>query len=107
MFLMGHGAQEGVVGDAALAQNLRQSRGVTEAIDVEADARKHPKLGFEVALPIKSLTDKGFTAGDVAVRLNPPTADDLPAAFGDALLNLGEHSGVGLFDPLVKGGGTG
>jgi len=101
--LVGHGAQEGVVVQPALLEDLRQRPAVAEAVDVEADARRDAELLLEVTLPDQALADERLAAGDVAVRLDPPAAGDLPAPFGHALPDLLEHGRIGAFHPLVEG----
>ena len=80
---------------------------MAEGVDVVADGGDDAEFVLEVALAEEGVADEGLAGGDVAVGLDPPAAGDLPAAFGDAVLDLLEHRGVVLLDPLVDGGGAG
>ena len=95
------GSHEDIAVHAAPAQDLGKHRVVPERIDVVADRRNPAELLEEVALGDQRLADKGFAARDVAIGLDPPAADELPAALGDAFPDLLEHPGIDLLDPFV------
>src|SRR5690606_18365643 len=100
--LVGRGPHEDVVVEASLLQKLRQHRGVAERVHVVADLGRDAELLEEVALPVERLPHERFTAGDVAVGLQPPPADDLPASIGHALPDALEHLGVVPLGPGVE-----
>ncbi len=100
--LMRSGAHEDVGRQPALGQDLREHARVPEAVGVEPHRGGDPQLLGEPALPDQRLPGEGLTAGDVAVGLDPPAADHLPAALGHPLLDLVEHRGVGALNPVVE-----
>ncbi len=65
-----------------------------------------PYCCLEVALADEELADEGFAVGQVEVGLDPHAADDLPAAFFDALAISSLICGILVGDPLgvVRGG---
>src|SRR5581483_7907966 len=94
--------QEDIRVHALAAQDLRQRRVVAERVEVRAGRRGDAEAVEQVALAVEALPDERLTGRDVAVRLDPPAADDLPAAAGDVLANTGEELGVALLDPLQE-----
>src|SRR5687767_15603728 len=99
---MRHGAQEYVVVETTLLENLRQCPRMTKAIHVEASTGNDAEFLFEVALCVQAMTDKGFTGRDVAIGFHPPATDDTPSPLAHALLDLGEHSCVRTLHPLIE-----
>src|SRR4051794_37627377 len=77
---------------------------MTEGIDVVSDRRRPPEAVEEEALGDESLADERFPARDVAVGLDPPAADELPATLRDPGPDLLEHRRLDLLDPGVVGG---
>ena len=92
--------------DAALLVDLRQLPGVAERIRIPADAHVHAVGLLVPALAHQQLPHQRFAVGHVEVGLDPHAAHDLPAAFLDALLDLGIHVGILLGHPLVVGRGA-
>ena len=77
---------------------------MAEAVDVVADGAGDVEAVGEVGLGDMSLFDEAVFGGEVAVGLDVPTADDLPASLGDEVLDTGEEVGVGLLDDFVEPG---
>ena len=63
-------------GSAGSSRCARTSRGSRRS-------SRDPEAVAQVALAVERLPDERLAAGDVAVRLDPPAADHLPAALGD------------------------
>lgn len=99
--------EEDVAPEAGATQELGKAAGMAEAVDVEADGGGTAEAGQEVALTMERLPDQRLAAGDVAVGLDPPAADQLPAPLLDAAPDLVEHARVEPLDPLVVRGGAG
>ena len=57
---------------------------MAEAVHVVADLGRHAEFLQKISLTVQTLADKGFPVRNVTVRLDPPAAHDLPAAFRDA-----------------------
>src|SRR6266498_5624051 len=72
-----------------------------EAIDIIANRGAHAELGIEVALAVQYLPHERLAARQITIGLNPPAADNLPAAFGHAILDFAKHRRVVKLDPLV------
>ena len=98
--------EEAVGVEPAALEDLGKLRRVAEGIDVVADAHVDAELLVEVALAEERLTDEALAAGDVAVGLHPPAADDVPPSLGHPLLDGREQLGLVLLQPLVGGGGA-
>src|SRR5690606_28049612 len=81
--------------------------GVAEAVDVKPDSGGHAELFPKIALAVKTLTNERLAAWDIAVRLDPPAADNAPAPFAHALFDLLEHGRIGFLHPLIERGGAG
>ncbi len=79
---------------------------VAEGVGVPADAGGDAVFLLEVALAYEELADEGFAVGKVEVGFDPHAADDLPAAFFDALADLVVHLGIFFGDPggVLRGG---
>src|SRR2546421_9914795 len=83
---------------------------MSETVDVVARLGQAAEALLEVALAVESLPDQGFPARDVAVGLDPPSTDEMPAALFHAAADLGEHQWIGALDPFVvacRAGGVG
>jgi hypothetical protein len=93
------GPHEDVRVDARPAQQFRQRGVVPEGVDVAADGRGDVELLPQVALGVQRLPDERLAAGQVAVRLDPPAADDLPAPVRDPLGDRVEQVRVVLLHP--------
>ncbi len=93
------GAHEDVGVHTGLAQDLRQGRVVPERVHVAADGRRDAEAVLEVPLRVQRLADERLTARQVAVRLDPPAADLLPAPVRDPLADLREQVRVVFLDP--------
>ncbi len=94
--------QEAVGVHALAAQDLRQHPVVSERVGVHTDRGGDAELLREVPLAVEALPNEGLAARQVAVRLDPPAADHLPAALGDPLADTGEQFGVGLLHPAEQ-----
>src|SRR5215217_944724 len=94
--------QEDVRVAAALGEDLRNRRVVAEGVEVRARRRGDAELLLQVALPVQRLADERLAARDVAVRLDPPPADDLEPAVGDARADLLEQLWVALLHPCEE-----
>ena len=57
---------------------------MAEAVYIITNSSHAPEFFQQIALPQKTLTDKGLTGWNITIRLNPPTAANYPAAFPDA-----------------------
>ena len=60
----------------AFSENLRQYPGVSEDIGQEAGIYGYAESFPEIVLTVKALTDKTFSGGNIAVRLNVHSSDD-------------------------------
>ncbi len=95
------GTHEDVIAVAGAFQDRRQASGVAEGIRVEADPDINAQSTLAVSFAVERVANKAFSRRDIAVRLDGPTANDLPATFSDSLLNLAEHLRVGALHPTV------
>ena len=73
---------------------------MAKGVHVGSDGAANAQFLLKVRLTIKPLAHKGFSARQVAVRLHPPTAHDLPAPFLYAAANLLKQLGI---HPLYVG----
>ncbi len=103
LFFVRRGAHEHIIRHAALLEDLRQHAVVAETVHAVTHRAGQPKFLFEIALAVQPLAHERLARRDIAVRLDPPAAGQLPAPFGHPPAYLGEHGRVGLLDPLVKG----
>ena len=95
------GAEEDVIAQPAVAQDLGQAPRMAEGVDVVAGYRPAAEHGLQAALAVQTVTDEGLAAGDVAVGLHPPSVDQGPAALGHPRLDGGEHGRVILLYPAI------
>ncbi len=96
----GHLLGDEVVESGALV-DLRELPVVAEGVGVPADAGGDAVEVLEGGLADEQLADERFAVGHVEVGLDPHAADDLPAALGDALLDLGVEGWIFVGHPLV------
>ena len=81
-----------------------QRGGVAETVHVVGDFREDAEPVRQIALPEFDLALKADGIGEVAVRLNPPPADERPSAGLDVPLDAGEQHRIDLLDLLVAPG---
>ena len=79
------------------------AEGVGGKVDLQALWVHAPGAG-EVIFGIADMAQQGFGGGHIFIRLHPLGSGDLPAAFGDALFDLGHQLGVVFLHHLVDGG---
>ena len=79
LLFVGAGTLHDVVLDSGLAVEVRQRGGVAEAVDVVPDPDLHPELLPEIARPECVVMTEGGGARQIAVGLDVPVADHLPA----------------------------
>ena len=79
---------------------------IAEGVRVPSDLYLRAELVPEVLLGVHQLARPGFARGEVAVRLHPHPADDLPSSVLHALLYLSEEVGIEPFDPVIIGRGA-
>jgi hypothetical protein len=96
------GAQEHVRVHPLLGEDLRQLRVVPERVEVRAGRRLHAEDVAQVALAVEAVAHVRLAGGHVAVRLEPPAADHLPAAVGDPLADALEERRIGLAHPFEE-----
>src|SRR5206468_3041777 len=72
---------------------------VAERVDVRAGRRDDAELLLQVALSVERLPHERFATGDVAVRLDPPAADDLEAPGVDVRADSLEQLRIALLHP--------
>ena len=88
--------------DAALAQDLRQGRGIAEDVGQPEDLVVLAELVAEELFAVEELPHHALARDEVAVGLQPHAALDLPAALSDALLDLFKEIGIALLDEGVE-----
>src|ERR1700683_743210 len=76
---------------------------MTEGIRVEADPYFRSQSGLAISLAVEGVANKALGRGNIAVGFDGPTANHLPAALADSLLNLLQHLRIGAFDPTIVG----
>ena len=89
---------------AALAQNLRQRRGIAKDIRQPENPVLHPELPAEKTLAINHLAHQAFAAGQIAVGLHPHAPLTFPAPLADALPDLLIQCGGFLPQVLIQKG---
>ena len=92
-----------IVRHAGFPKDFRDGAAVTEGVHIVAGMGGYAEFFLKVALGDQRMPGQAFPAGNVAVRLNPPAAHQLPAALLHPLLNLPEHFRFSLLDPFVIG----
>src|SRR5271170_3692765 len=95
------GAHKNVIAVAGAFQDGRQAGGVAERIGIEANPDISAQSTLAISFAVKRMANKAFGGRNIAIRLDGPTANNLPAAFADTLLNLAEHPRIGAFHPTV------
>jgi hypothetical protein len=75
---------------------------VAERVEVRADGRRDPERLAQVPLAVERLAHERLAGRDVAVRLDPPAADDLEPAARDVLADPLEELRVALLHPLEE-----
>jgi len=93
---------EDVVLDAAPSQYLRNHRTMTERIDIVAYICPDSELIQEIPLSIQGLSSQGFTGGQIAVGLDPPSSDYPPSPFFHELLYLPEKPRICFLYELIE-----
>ena len=94
-------AHEHIIVHAGFFQDLRQHPMMAEAVHAVARVGGHAEFFPEIALGIQPLADKGFPAGYIAVRLDPPAAHNDPSAFPYPFADLFKHGGLVFLHPLI------
>jgi hypothetical protein len=89
---------------AALGQDLDESSGVSKRVEVGGGLDVDPEFFPEISFSEKDLPDQGLSAGHVAVRLEEPPSQDVPATRLDQPLDPFKEGGLVVLDPLVKEG---
>jgi len=91
---------------ATFYQNLRHGPGVTEDIGNPGCFRYYTELLFQETFSNHNLTDKGFSADQIAIGLNPEGTDGFPATLFNTFLHLPVHIGVEPLHLFVQKGLT-
>src|SRR6202021_2519024 len=73
---------------SGLLVNLRKLPAEAERIRIPANANIHSVVLLIPAFADQQLTNDGFSVREVEISFHPHAADNLPAAFLDALLDL-------------------
>jgi hypothetical protein len=74
---------------------------VSEGVRIETDLNVDAKGTPAVLLTQKAVANETFGAWNIAVRLNGPTAYNLPTAFANALQYLSEWARIGALNPAI------
>ena len=90
--------------DAGLAHDLGQGTGVAKDIGQPQDLVVLAEFLPEEPLAVEELTDQALAGGQIAVGLQPHAAFRLPAALGNALLDLLVELGIALLQEVVEHG---
>ena len=98
------GPAEEIAGVAGLLQDLHQAPAVAEGVDVEGHPRPDVELLAEVPQARGDLAHERFARRKVAVGLQVPASDDVPAAGADQRADAVEEPGLVLLHPLVEQG---
>ena len=98
------GPAEDVGGVAVAGEDVGQRRGVAEAVDVVADARRDAEAVAEVALAVLDLAVEAGGGGQVEVGLDELAAGDVPLAALDQGADAGEEVGAQPLDLGVEPG---
>ena len=72
-----------------------------EAVHIVPHLNLHPELLQEVPLPVEPVPHEGLPAGQVAVRLYPPSPHHLPPSLPHELPYLLEQLGIVLLHPPI------
>src|ERR1700722_14211437 len=85
------GAHEDVVTVSRTFQDGRQASGVAEGIWIEANFDVRSQGGLAISLAVERVADKALGGGNIAVGLDRPTANHLPAPLANSLFDFTQH----------------
>lgn len=74
---------------------------MTERVYIIAHIYSYAELLFKISLAYKSMSCKGFSTRNVTIRLNKPTAHNIPSAFFYTLFYFIEHILIYFFYPHI------
>ena len=87
---------------AALIKNLHKSACVTKGVHVHCNFGFYAKLFFKVFAAERNLREQAFARGHHAVGLEVPTANNVPFAVLNKLLNTRKKGRLVFFYPFVE-----
>jgi hypothetical protein len=83
-------------------QNLHQTSRMPKRVKIDSSLGLLSKLIPEINLASENLANKRFAAGHVAVRLQKPSAHDMPSFFSDQFLDLRKQLWLEAFHPFIE-----